>query len=823
MVGDQPLTSFIGRERETATVRERLRRADVRLVTLSGPGGIGKTRLALRVAAALGAKFADGSVFVSLASLATPDLVASTIAHDLGIADLASDSIKAFLKEKQLLLVLDNFEHVSEAAPLVAELLGASPRLKVLATSRVPLRLGGEHTLLVPPMALPDRGAATAAVLGESDSVKLFVERAQAVNQDFVLTDENASSIAEICRRVDGLPLAIELAATRVRALSPRGLFERMPPSLPLLTDGPRDAPARQQTLRNTIAWSYDLLDPAEQTLFRRLAVFRGCTLDAAEAVCKTPATSAGSPSIAAGPLAVDVLDGVASLVEKSLLRYETLPDGEPWYLMLETIREFALERLTESGEADVIQRRHILHYLELAESREQTVIGQEGAWHARIEREHDNLRVALDGCVTRGYVEPGFRLALALWWFWMVCGHVNEGRARFAALFDRFPLREVSGPRAAQRARALGAAGTLASVQADFTVARALQAEGVAIWRKLGDLAGLAAGLEGLALSAATSGDYPTAREGARECLAIARDLDDKLMIAQALYLSANVLHEQGELEAARQSAEESIAILEEAGFDVRIDSSFIAPYRLILAVVLQELGDYDAAQQLTESTLSEYQEYGEWRALAVALANLGSIAIARGDFAAARQRLNESLVIGVEMRDLAGTAFVLERFVGLVAAQRQHERAVTLAGAAAAMREAVGVPLPPRGRTRLDEALAGPRRALGETLAAKAWTAGRGMPVVEAVAFARAPVRAIGGDAPVLRNAQSSRVLSAREREVAALIARGRTNRAIAAELVIAEGTAAIHVAHILNKLGFDSRSQIAAWVIENRMSSN
>jgi predicted ATPase len=363
MRGD--LTKFIGRERETARVRERLRRADVRLVTLTGPGGIGKTRLALRAAAGLNGNFADGTVFVSLAPLAAADLVSATIAQGLGVADAAGrpllDSMKIHLRDKDLLLVLDNFEHVNEAAPLVAEMLLASSRLKVLATSRVPLRLGAEHTLVVPPMALPDRADSTAAVLGRAESVKLFVERAQAANQDFVLTDDNAASVAEICRRLDGLPLAIELAAARVRGLSPRALLGHMTPSLPLLTSGPRDAPARQRTLRDTIAWSYDLLQPEEQMLFRRLAVLRGCSLDTVRSVCRGSPASAGSTSIAARALTIDVLDGVASLIEKSLLRHEALPDGEPWYLMLETIREFALERLLESGEAEVIQRRHIL------------------------------------------------------------------------------------------------------------------------------------------------------------------------------------------------------------------------------------------------------------------------------------------------------------------------------------------------------------------------------------------------------------------------------------------------------------------------------
>src|SRR2546421_1954004 len=386
-----PLTPLIGREREVAAVCALLSRPEVRLVTLTGTGGVGKTRLALGGAAA-SRDFADGICFVALAGLTDPGLVASTIAQALGVREQGGrpllDRLKDHLRDRQLLLLLDNFEQVVSAAPVVAELLATAPRLQVLVTSRASLHLSGEHEFVVPPLSLPDlRDLPPPDRLIQYGAIRLFVERAQAVQSAFALTAENDTPIAAICLQVDGLPLAIELAAGRSKLFSPQPLLPRLKSRLKLLVGGARDRPLRQQTLRGTIAWSYDLLEEDEKRLFRRLAVFvGGCTLEAAEAVCNAP-----------GDLEEDVVDAVARLVDKSLLRQETQADGEPRLLMLETIREYALECLKASGEVEALRRQHAIFFLRLSEEAEPKIrSAEQSTWRKRLEVEQDNLRAAL-------------------------------------------------------------------------------------------------------------------------------------------------------------------------------------------------------------------------------------------------------------------------------------------------------------------------------------------------------------------------------------------------------------------------------------------
>jgi predicted ATPase/DNA-binding CsgD family transcriptional regulator len=707
--------------------------------------------------------------------------------------------------------VLDNFEHLLDAAPVAAALLCAAPGLSVLVTSRAVLRVSGEHELPVPPLALPeDRAGATAAHVAQSEAARLFVERALAARPEFALTAANAPLVARLCRRLDGLPLALELAAARLRALPLPALVDRLERCLPLLTGGPRDLPARQQTLRNAIAWSYDLLAPDEQALFRWLSVFRGCTLEAAEALCASDAGQPHPTSLALPPLSIDVLDGMTRLVEQSLFRREDAEDGQPWYVLSEPVREFAAERLAESGDAPAVRRRHILYCLRLVEAAEPELYGpQQKRWLVRLEREHNNVRAAFDACCAQGYAEPVYRLALAVSWFWLVRGHLSEGRERLTRLLARFPVPVGSDERAARlaglRARALHAAAHLACSQGDYADARRFQEEALAICRALGVPARVAGALQALGAVAASQGDLDASQGALREALAIARPLGNSYVIAMSLGDLANVLHERGDFGAARGLVDEAIALLREVG-----DARSLGAAAITRGAIAQDEGDYDTAQRLFQEVLDHDEAIGDLRLVALALARLGSLAIVRGDHAAARQRLCASLAILEDLADTAITASVLERLGELEAALGYHWRAVRLSGAAAALRSTIGASLSPTGQTRLDASLAAARQALGGAAVADAWRAGQALSPPEAVAAALGPAE----PPPPPPAPAPAKGLTAREREVAALIARGLSNRQIGEALIITQGTAATHVEHILGKLGFSSRAQIAAW---------
>src|ERR1700674_5167939 len=555
-------TGFVGREKEVAAVKELLLRQDVRLVTVTGPGGIGKTRLAVEVANGLVESFPGGTHFVSLSSLSDPGLIASVIVQALGIREAGGQSpLEILTKNLQdssrapMLLLLDNFEHLVQAAPTVAELLATGPNLKIMVTSRAALHVYGEHEFPVPPLALPDsRSVPSLQVLLQCPAVALFLQRAVAAKPDFELNRENAPAVSEICARLDGLPLAIELAAARVKVLSPSSMLTRLASRLQLLTGGARDMPQRQQTLRAAIDWSYDLLSAAEQKLFRRLSVFvGGCNLEGVEGVCDTK-----------GDLELDLLDGMASMVDKSLVQQVEQAKSESRFVMLETIREYALEKLEASGEEAATKRAHAAYSLVLAEEEATEQSGAEGAdWLERFGFEHDNFRAALEWLTKTGDAEWGLRLGTALFRYWEIRECLAEGRDRLGRVLK---LTGAAAPTKA-RTRALFAAGVLAGEQGDYASADALISESQDIAHELGDKTGIAVSLNALAVFARDRGDVATAHILFEASLGLWRELGDQKAVARALSNLANVVKLQGDYERSRWLYAEGLGIFQRRG----------------------------------------------------------------------------------------------------------------------------------------------------------------------------------------------------------------------------------------------------------------
>jgi predicted ATPase/class 3 adenylate cyclase len=565
-------TPFIGRQREVSEIAGMLRRERVRLLTLSGPGGTGKTRLALQVAEDILSNFADGAFFVSLASLADSGPVASSIATALGVKEMGeqplAETLSDYLRDKQLLLVLDNFEHVLPATSLVSELLLRCPRLNVLVTSRAALRLAAEHEHPVLPLALPDpKQLPDLDALSQYDAIALFVERAQAVKPGFAVTNENAPAVAEICSRLDGLPLAIELAAARIRLFPPHTLLQRLSSRLTLLTGGARDAPVRQQTLRNAIDWSYSLLAEGEQRLFARLSVFAGgFSYEAAEAVCNPDGE-------------LDLLEGLTSLVEKSLLRQEDAPTSaaeEPRFLPLETIREYAAEKLTASGEEQRLRQDHATFFTEMVEHGERKFWGPgQKEWMDQLEREHDNLRAVLGWSLRDGDPMFGLRLAVVIGIFWEDHGHLSEGRRWLEAL-----LAGDAGAGTSQRAKAFDTAGMLARGQGDFQHAHLRLEESLRLYRELGDRQGAAMVLAHLGGLARLQDDLDWAVRLLEESISINRQIDDRHFLASALTNLGEVWMGQGNYGQARAMLDEALTLRRELG-----DTVATAPGRHVLS----------------------------------------------------------------------------------------------------------------------------------------------------------------------------------------------------------------------------------------------
>ncbi len=740
-----PATRFIGREREVAALRDLICRDDVRLVTLTGPGGTGKSRLCVQVAADVLALFEHGVWFVNLAPVSDPNLVASTIADALGVREIGGQSIvdllKRYLREKRMLLLLDNFEHVVEAAPLVSELLAFAPDLKVLVTSRITLRLSAEREFAVLPLGLPPTenqepklagGAtvlgfrfsalSTAAELSQYEAVRLFIQRAQAVKADFMVMNENAPAIAEICYQLDGLPLAIELAAARVKLFPPQALLERLGSRLKFLTGGARDQPARQQTIRNTIDWSYNLLDEREKILFARLGAFvggcslgGGCTLEAAEAVCN-----------ADGTLPLDIVDGIAALVDQSLLRQDQGAEEGPRFVMLGTIREYALERLEQRGEVEAVRRWHAEYFLMLAEQAEPELAGpRQVAWLARLDRDIDNLRAALRWSLEHDEIEMGLRLAGALALFWYTRSHWNEGRSWFEAA-----LTLSDGASRSSRAKALLGAGQLATFQRDSDRAYMLCEQARTLYLELDDRRGAAWALFfQTIITSKDQTDTGRAKAAGAESLALRRSIGDKRGIAYSLHLEGEGELYAGEFARAVKLYNESLALFREVGDTYGISLSLV-----MTAEAAYATGDYERARNLGQECLKVNGQLGDRRGTGITLELLGRVAHAQGEGTAARALLTQALSLLSDAGDRWATARCIESIAAIWAGD-DPSKAGRLFGFTERLRHSIGTPQTYLDRSRCEQAVAAIRAQLDAASVEAAWADGRALTLAQAI----------------------------------------------------------------------------------------
>jgi predicted ATPase/DNA-binding SARP family transcriptional activator/DNA-binding CsgD family transcriptional regulator len=803
-------TSFVGREHEMLDVKRQL--AMTRLLTLTGSGGSGKTRLVLEIARSQVGAYPDGVWLVELAPISEAELVPQTVARALEIREQPglplTDTLVDALRAKKMLLILDNCEHLIDAVgELVALLLDSCPRLRILTTSREALGAVGEVIWPVPLLAVPDLSSlTTVARLEGYEAIRLFVDRARQRNPAFALRSEIAQAVAQICVRLEGLPLAIELAAARIKVLPPKALLDRLEYRLKLLTGGPRELSERQRTLRSTIEWSHALLDEGEQLLFARLAAFSGGrTLEAIEAICNTK-----------GDLPVDAFEGVSSLLDKSLLRQEEGPNEEPRFVMLETIHEFAHEKLDERRDAEPIKQAHAQYFLALAEeANPELKEPHQLELLERLEAEHDNMRAALSWALQRGETEVALRLGGALWWFWLVRGHYGEGRRWLEATLA------IDGRGSPEsRAMALAGAGTLASEQGDLDWAKEACEEGLKLlaheaWEAREVKLCLLACLGWVAWRREEHGQATQLFE---ESLALSREMSDTWWLASSLQGLATVSYSRGDSERATELYEQSMDLFREQG-----DKRGLAISLGNLAMVVYSQGDLGRAAQLTEEAVALLRELGTRGGVSIGLYNLGWMALLQDDLSSAAKLYRESLSLSWDSGLTPLVQNTLEGVACVAGAKGEAERAARLWGAAQALHETKGIPRDTDFLAEADARISAVRLGMGEEAWEEAWRKGRAMTLDEVVSYAleeeeetdllltSGPGEPSAGQAPV--------ALTHREEEVAMLVAKQLSNRQIASELVISEHTAATHVRRILKKLGLKSRAQIGSWLTQQR----
>jgi predicted ATPase/DNA-binding CsgD family transcriptional regulator len=856
-----PLTPLLGREHELAQLSTLLLRTRVRLLTLTGPGGVGKTHLALEVANSVLNEFADGACFIPLASISDPELVLPSLAHALGVREGSNgyllERLQVHLGQQQLLILLDNFEQVVQASPQLAELLSVCPHLSMLVTSRTALRLHGEQEFAVQPLALPDRAElpASADALSAYAACALFAQRALAIRPTFQVTQASAPIIAEICIRLDGLPLAIELAAARTRLLSPQALLARLEHRLEVLTGGPRDVPARQQTLRNTIAWSYQLLDAGSQQLFRLLAVFAGgCTLEAVE-------------TVAAEVNLVHVEQELTLLLENHLVQLIEQGDQEPRLFLLETIREYGLELLEHSRERKAVQQAHARYYLALAEEAAPHLTDAEQVrWMDRLDRERENVRAVLHRGMSGAdeEVEQALRLGTAIAWYWFVREDASDGHrwmewvqaerkgstavradagvqaAMLAHWLDEYVLsqalssesltlyREVSDTHG--MAWAMLRLGNATWARSDYATARTLLQEALMLFRQVGDQHGSAYTLVGLTIVATDQGAYPSAIEQAEEALALFETLGDKQGMLVAQVRLARACYFSGVNPARTLSlAEEAFVLSRAVGF-----KQFGALALSLIGLLALERKELDTARSHLEEALHVHTELWHQWGITCGIYDLANLSMVQGDFADARTSYEACLQQFSMLGDQMLVASCLEGVAAAVVIQGGEEGAAHMAlwaarlwGAAARLREAIGSPMPPVYRAAYEHVLAQAQRQVHEQTFRSVWDEGRSMTPEQALA-----ARPAEGESSVLVSSpaptkvsprhpvRQPEGLTPREVEVLRLLAQGMTSQQIAERLILSLHTVNAHVRSIYNKLELNSRSALTRYAIEQHL---